>query len=77
MCLLPILAVQIQLAQGILCVLISSFSRLREVLHRFGDVPLHDLAFEKLLAQTVGGAVASVTDGILQPLNTRFQITDF
>ena len=77
--LLPILFVQIQLAQGILCVLVSSLSGLREILRRFGDVPLHDFAFEILLAQAVGGEVASVVGGVLQPLNrplAKIRISD-
>ena len=72
-----ILPVQIQFAERILRVLVPAFSRLCKVLRRFDSAPFFNLTLKILLAQLVGGAVTSVTDGILQPLNTRFQITDF
>ena len=60
-----------------MCVLVSGFSRLGEVAHRFGRVLRYDFTFEILLAQLVGGVTIFILCGRFQPLNSQLRIMDF
>ena len=69
--------VQIQLAEGVLCVLVPSFSGLSEVDHRLGDILFYNLTLEIFLAQPVGGVTIFILCGTLQPLDTQLRVMDF
>lgn len=75
--LLPAVLVQIQLTEGVLCVLVPSFSGLGEVERRLGDILFYNLTLEIFLAQPVGGVTIFILCGTLQPLDTQLRVMDF
>ena len=68
---------EVQFTQHILRIRISTLCRLRKPLHSFLYILFNYPAPQILLTQAVGGVVAAVTRGTLQPFYAELWVTDF
>ena len=72
-----VMSVQIQLAEGILSILVSDFSGLGEVARCLDGGRWYDVAFEIFLAQPVGSVFFFIVCGTLQPPDSQLGVMVF
>ena len=57
-------------------VLVSSLSRLRQIIYRHCGILFHDFSSEVLFSQTIRGAVTAIFSGGSQPAEILLQVAD-